>query len=189
MSKKRDPAPSEICVRRDRIKHVSLAIMGVCLLVAALLAIAYPLPYAENETWMRISFGGFGIPLSLWLLVVNVRNLTTRSMAIRIDERGILDESSWMSPGFIAWDDVSDVYLLHLKNGSYICVQPKDEQAWLATLGSRQQRLAKANEDIGFAPIRVQFAAVTASLTSEDGLAVIKGLHPELVRRARSPKY
>jgi hypothetical protein len=181
--------PSELLIRRDPVKHASLAFMAVCLLVAAILAVTSPLPYAQDELWMRASLGILGIPAALALLYINVRKLTSKKYAVRIDESGILDESSAMSPGFVPWGDIADVYLLRLKSGDFLCIQPKDVEAWVAGLPKSSQRLANANTDMGYAPMRVQIEELSKAHTCEEAVSVIKGLHPELVRKMKKPKY
>lgn len=163
--------------------------MGLCLLVAAVLALTQPLPHADNPMFLRVTLGGLGLPCSIWLIVSNIRKIYLKRNAIVIDERGISDNTGSMAPGLIFWDEIADVHLLKLKDDTYLCVAPKDYDAWSARLRRGQRRLAQANLDAGFAPIRIQFKKATERLTAADGLAAVKRFHPEKVSKVRKPKY
>ena len=52
-----------------------------------------------------------------------------------------------------------------------------------------QARLAQANKDMGFAPIRIQFKKANDKYTAQDGLAAVRRFAPEKISRIRKPKY
>lgn len=163
--------------------------MSICLLAAALLALTQPLPHADNPLLLKIFLGGCGLACSVWLFTSNIRKILSQRSAIIIDENGITDNTGSMAPGFIAWDDVADVYLLKLKDDTFLCAIPEDYDAWSSKLSKRARRLAQANRDAGFAPIRIQFKKVTERYTAQDGLATVRALHPEKISRVRKPRY
>lgn len=163
--------------------------MGVCLLVAGVLALTQPLPHADNPIFLRVTLGGLGTPFAIWLIVSNVRKIHQKRNAIVIDESGITDNTGSMAPGFIPWDEIADVHLLKLKDDTYLCATPTNYEAWSSRLGRGQRRLAQANLDAGFAPIRIQFKKVTERFDAADGLSAVRGFHPEKVSKVRKPKY
>lgn len=176
-------------IRNPIVLHLILIFMGVCLFVAALLAAFAPLPYAENPLVMRVGMGYLGLPASVILIGMNVHKLVNRRNAIRIDEDGITDNTTALSSGFTPWDQISEVFLLRLKSDDYLCAVPADYDSWFANLSKRQQRLAQANLDAGFAPIRIQFKKVSDRVTSKEGVAFVKKLKPKKVTRIRKPRY
>lgn len=176
-------------IRYPIVMHIILTFMGTCLLVAALLAAFAPLPYAENPMLMRIGMGYCGIPASVVLIYMNVRKLINRRNAIRIDQEGITDNTTALSSGFTPWDDISEVFLLRLKSDDYLCAVPVDYDSWYSKLSQRQKRLAQANLDAGFAPIRIQFKKVSDHVTSKDGVSFVKKIKPKKVTRVRKPRY
>ena len=176
-------------IRNPVMMHLILTFMGSCLLLAGILAAFAPLPYAENPMIMRIGMGYCGIPASIGLIYMNVRKLIKRRNAIRIDLEGITDNTTALSSGFTPWDQISEVFLLRLKSDDYLCAIPTDYNAWYANLSKRQQRLAQANLDAGFAPIRIQFKKVSDRVSSKEGVAFVKKLRPKKVTRIRKPRY
>lgn len=163
--------------------------MGACLAVGALLVISQPLPFAENPILMKVTMGYLGLPVSIAIIALNVRKITTRREAIRIDERGITDRTGALASGFTPWDEISEVYLLKLKDDSFLCAVPSDYEAWLGRLSTRQRRLATANSDAGFSPIRIQFKLVTDKASAQDGINAVRRIRPDKVTRVRKPKY
>lgn len=166
-----------------------LVFCGLCLLLSAALAAFAPIPYAENPLLTRVVMGYCGLPISIALIAFNLRKVISRRWAILIDERGITDFSSALSSGFTPWDEIEEVYLLRLKNDDFLCAEPIDYDSWFAKLSSRQQRLATANKDAGFAPIRIQFRKVSDHVTSKEGVAFCKKIAPKKVGRVRKPRY
>lgn len=182
--------PGEPLVIRAKVVLPAIYLfMGLCLLVAALLALTQPLPHADNPLFLRVTLGELGLPCSVWLIVSNVRKIHLKRNAIVIDERGITDNTGSMAPGFTPWEEIADVHLLKLKDDTYLCAVPADYDAWSARLRRGQRRLAQANLDAGFAPIRIQFKKATERSGAADGLAAVRRFHPEKVSRVRKPKY
>jgi hypothetical protein len=182
-------ATQRFSVTNNVVLLIIYTFMGACLLVASILALTQPLPYAENPLLMKVTMGWLGFPLAVALIALNVRKILTRRDAIVVDERGITDHTGGMAPGFISWDDLEEVFLLKLKDDTYLCAVPRDYNAWCTQLSTRQRRLAQANVDAGFAPIRIQFKKVTDTYTAQDGLCAVRRFHPEKVTRVRKPKY
>lgn len=180
---------TSFAVNNDVVIHLLLIFMGVCILIAAFLAATQDLPFAPNPILMRYTTGYLGIPFAILFIAYNVHRIVNRHNAILIDENGVTDHTTSFSAGFIAWDDIKEVYLLRLHDDDYMCVVPADFDTWYATLNKRQQRLAKANMDAGLAPIRIQFKKVTEKVKSKEGVAFCKKIQPKKVSRVRKPKY
>ena len=106
-----------------------------------------------------------------------------------IDESGITDNTDSMGSGFTPWEQISEVFLLRLKDDTYLCAVPTDYDSWASTRNRRQARLAQANKDMGFAPIRIQFKKANDKYTAQDGLAAVRRFAPEKISRIRKPKY
>lgn len=179
----------ELRVKGDVVLPLTHVFMGTCLAIAALLAITQPIPFAENPLLIRIFMGWVGLPLAAAIIVMSARRIVLRGGAIVVDAEGIADRTGPLAPGLIRWNQIQEVYLLKLKDNSFLCVVPKDYDAWLAGLSRGRRRLAQANIDADFAPIRIQFEKATHAVRAEDGLAVARRLHPELITRVRKPRY
>ncbi len=176
-------------VNNGVVIHLLLIFMGVCILVAAILAATQSLPYAPNPALMKYTTGYLGVPFAILFVAYNVHRIVNRRNAILIDEKGVTDHTTSFSAGFIAWEDIQEVYLLRLHNDDYMCVVPTDIDGWYAALNKRQQRLAKANMDADFAPIRIQFKKVTEKVKSKEGVAFCKKIRPKKVTHVRKPRY
>ncbi len=163
--------------------------MGLCLFAGAILVLTQPLPFAENPTVMKVGMGWVMLPVSAYIIGSNVVKFAKRRNAIVVDERGITDNSDSMGSGFTPWEQISEVFLLKLKDDTYLCAVPTNYDEWVKTRNRRQARLAQANMDMGFAPIRIQFKKATDRYIAQDGLNAVKRFHPEKVTRVRKPKY
>ena len=189
MKAEKQVSDTSFAVNNDVVIHLLLIFMGICILAAAILAATQDLPYAPNPILMKYTTGYLGIPFAILFIAYNIHRFVNRHNAILIDERGVTDHTTSFSAGFIAWDDIQEVYLLRLHDDDYMCVVPADFDTWYASLNKRQQRLAKANVDAGFAPIRIQFKKLTEKVKSKEGVAFCKRIQPKKVTRVRKPKY
>lgn len=187
-SKKRNNGPTELIVNRDRVKCALTAFMGACVALAGALALFAPLAPGQDELSVRLWMGVAGLPLGAAVLLWSLDRLVRRPELLAIDGRGIRDRSNWMSPGEICWDDVSAAYVLEMGANSYLCLELADVEGFSARLNGRQRKLLEANVTTGFAPVRIQLASVPGGHTSEDALAVVRRLHPELVRGKKKVK-
>ncbi len=163
--------------------------MGLCLFAGAILVLTQPLPFAENPIVMKVGMGWVMLPVSAYIIGSNVVKFAKRRNAIVVDERGITDNSDSMGSGFTPWEQISEVFLLKLKDDTYLCAVPANYDEWVKTRNRRQARLAQANMDMGFAPIRIQFKKATDRYIAQDGLNAVKRFHPEKVTHVRKPKY
>ncbi len=167
----------------------SYLFMGICLFAGAVLVLTQPLPYAEHPMVMKIGMGWVMLPASAFIVGSNITKIARRRNAIVIDENGITDNTDSMGSGFTPWDQISEVFLLKLKDDTYLCAVPTDYDEWVKTRNRRQARLAQANMDMGFAPIRIQFKKADERYHAQDGLAAARRFHPEKITRIRKPKY
>ncbi len=178
-----------LVVKRNAMKYIALIFMGVCLFTAALFCTFAPLPYADNELLMRIGMGYLGLPAAVVIIAFNIYEFVVKRKAIILDEHGITDYTNSMSSGFTSWDQISNVYLLKLKSGDYLCADPVNLDAWLGALSKKRVRLAQANMDLGFSPIRIQFSSVTDAITAKEGVDFVKTLQRKKVSHTRKPRY
>ena len=179
----------KLAINANVVLLASYMFMGGCLLLGSIVVLTQPLPYAENLLIMKVGMGWLMLPVSLFIIGSNSAKIVRRRNAIVIDEKGITDNTDSMGSGFTPWDQISDVHLLRLKDDTFLCAVPVDYDEWVKTRNRRQARLAQANRDLGFAPIRIQFKKASDRFNAQDGLAAVKRFHPEKVSRIRKPKY
>lgn len=179
--------PRSLVIKRDLLRCGLLAFMGVCLTVAGVLALFAPLQ-VEDAFSIRLWMGGFGTAMGIGVTAWSLYRLLVQPYLLAIDENGIVDNSNWMSPGRISWDQVRDAYILELGHNTYLCLDLEDPQGFLAALPKRRQKLMEANMQSGFAPIRIQLASVPGGYTCKDALDVVRRLHPGLVRGKKKIK-
>ena len=154
------------------------------------------LPFAKDVTYRFLNschtnWRRFVLLLAGRIIRDTIEPLTDRQRrnAIVIDESGITDNTDSMGSGFTPWEQISEVFLLRLKDDTYLCAVPTDYDSWASTRNRRQARLAQANKDMGFAPIRIQFKKASDKYTAQDGLAAVRRFAPEKISRIRKPKY
>ncbi|WP_058270130.1 STM3941 family protein [Olsenella massiliensis] len=179
----------KLAINANAVLLVSYLFMGACLLSGSIIVLTQPLPYAENLLIMKICMGWIMLPISVFIIGSNIVKLIHRHSVIVIDEKGITDNTDSMGSGFTPWNQISDVHLLKLKDDTFLCAVPTNYDEWVKIRNRRQARLAQANIDMGFSPIRIQFKKAGDHIDARDGLAAVKRFHPEKVSRIQKPKY
>ena len=84
-----------------------------------------------------------------------VKHLLTAGPAVIIDSRGITDNSSGVSVGFIAWDEVAEVREYTFQHQTFLGIEPKDLNAILARLPKWKRTAIRGNVKLGAAPINI----------------------------------
>ena len=120
MKAEKQISDTSFAVNNDVIIHLLLIFMGICILTAAILAATQELPYAPNPALMKYTTGYLGVPFAILFIAYNIHRIVNRHNAILIDESGITDHTTSFSAGFIAWDDIKEVYLLRLHDDDYM---------------------------------------------------------------------
>jgi hypothetical protein len=71
--------------------------------------------------------------------------LLSRSPALIIDERGLTDNASFTSAGFIPWSDIQAVQIMQVKRQPFLAIHVTDPEQYLQRLNILQQILMRAN--------------------------------------------
>ena len=58
-----------------------------------------------------------------------------RKVALIVDDKGITDNSSFISPGLMKWEDIMDIFLVNMAGINHLGIKLKDED----------KRIAKSN--------------------------------------------
>ncbi|SNC59722.1 hypothetical protein SAMN06265337_0110 [Hymenobacter gelipurpurascens] len=77
---------------------------------------------------------------------------------LQITDEGILDRT--LGAGLILWTDITDAYVRSINHEYFICLQLRDEQAYLSRLSPLKRKLAGANEALGFTPLSINLSGV-----------------------------
>jgi hypothetical protein len=141
-------APFEVPASRG--KFVALVAASAVFVVAGL-GILQQGPVDEVETAAAITaiaFFGF-------FCVLGIRRLLDSAPALRVDERGIVDNVSLLGVGFIAWSEIADIREQRFFTQVFVAVVPRDVDAFLAKLPSWKRFFIRGNMMFGLAPIHI----------------------------------
>ena len=94
-----------------------------------------------------VFFGACGL-YALWRLV-------RPRHALVINRRGIVDNASALSIGFLGWDDIAEMYEYRYQNQVMLGIVPRDLEAVLGKLPAWKRRVLRANLWLGTAPINI----------------------------------
>lgn len=84
-----------------------------------------------------------------------LKHLITAGPAVVINAKGIVDNSSGVSVGFIAWDEIDEIREYTFQNQTFLGVTPKDLDKVLARQPKWKRGAIRANVKLGAAPINI----------------------------------
>lgn len=116
---------------------------------------------------MTFFYGLVGIVCVIFFaacLVFFIRKLFDHSAAVRIDDEGIYDNSSYISGGLIRWDDIINIELYQLAGQKMIGIQLKDPDSFLESQQGFKRRLIKINQGMVHAPVNIAQSALRMPL-------------------------
>jgi hypothetical protein len=159
------PEEESIVVYHSRAKMAMLAVGALLFMLSAL-----PLIYTGLHT------GGFGLIISTVTATLNIlffgtcmlyalRRSGYHAPALTIDSHGIYDDSSGISAGFVPWDDIEGVFEAQVQYQRFLCILPKDVEAFLLHQPAWKRRMMRANFGLVGAPIAISAITLPISLT------------------------
>ncbi|MPM22896.1 hypothetical protein SDC9_69356 [bioreactor metagenome] len=104
-----------------------------------------------------------------------VKRLFRPKNILEINANGFIDNSSAISPGFVHWKDVKDIYMSSIATQEFISVTLKDFDKFLQELPPAKRIPVSANVKLSYAPIQINLNSANASY--EEVLAVMQQKH------------
>jgi hypothetical protein len=145
------PPSNELVIPASRLK-----LAGILLGALAFVALGALMIYLEfREDWFAV-FIGFACVAFFGAVAVSVTHkMVSAGPAVIINSRGITDNSSGVSVGFVAWDDIAEVRAYTFQNQTFLGIVPKDLDKVLATLPGWKRKAIRANLALGAAPMNI----------------------------------
>ncbi|HEY6241680.1 MAG TPA: STM3941 family protein, partial [Burkholderiales bacterium] len=113
------------------------------------------------------------IPFSVILGALVFPRLCSRKPALIIDEKGITDNASGMSVGFVPWDDITGTGIAVFRKRRFLGISVRNPEEYLAKAGRLKRMLMKANQRALGCVINIPQATLPVSI--ENILAHING--------------
>lgn len=154
------PQPRAVVVRGGRVRTALVTLMGACIAFAGILALTMAVAPDQDELAVRLGMGVVGTPLGITITAWGLRRTFLHPELLVVDEKGILDRSTWMSPGFVAWEEVASIRTEREGSSDFLCLDLHDVERSAARLRPWQRRLMVANMDLGHPPVRIQMSAL-----------------------------
>ena len=145
------PASNELVIPPSRLKLV-----GTLLGALAFVALGVLMMIIEMRQGLFAKFIGLVCVAFFGAVAVSVlKHLIILGPAIVINAKGIVDNSSGVSVGFIAWDEIAEVREYTVANQTFLGIVPKDLDTLVARQPKWKRRMIRANLKLGAAPVNI----------------------------------
>jgi hypothetical protein len=143
------PEIPTLVIRPSRAKYIRHLIVA---LVFVAIGIAMSIGGAIHERlFAAIDILFFGA-----CAIAFVRQIVDTKPRVIITDVGLLDRT--LGVGIIPWDAIDDAHLSSIYGNAFIGLVMRDPGPWLSLVSTTKQKLASANEALGFQPININLS-------------------------------
>jgi hypothetical protein len=147
-----------------KLKMLSVAIGSLVLVgLGVVLPTLHPSKTTGESIWLialaAVDIAFFGI-----CFLFSTRQLLRADAAIRIDDRGIEDYSSMLSPGFVPWSELVSWHFVQFGFQEFICFIPRDPSAFLKSQPRFRRFFMRLNLGLVNSPFCISADSIRISL-------------------------
>lgn len=120
-----------------------------CIVAAVFVLLGFLLAVKRNEIknpidspLLNAAIGVIAILFFGFIGILALRKITTQSDGLTITSKGITDNSSGISAGFIPWEDITAITETSVVNQNFVNIVLKDPEAFIASQKSAFKRKA-----------------------------------------------
>ena len=187
---KQAASPEPLRIAADATRQRIFIVIGAVVAAASLFVFLTGLGSYGEAPW-RVWASAAGIVVGSACALIFMRMLPEHRYALEVDERGISDFSSSVSPGLIAWDDIAAVYDWQVRQAHTLAIDLKDPEGFQERVGVHPAANVRARLAQGIPAIEVRVAAFPGSYTVDEVLEAARAWSPRSVnapRRWSAPK-
>ncbi len=119
-------------------------------------------------------FGALGI--------IGLKKVSDKKVGLRIDDKGITDNSNAASAGLIEWDDITEIFTKQVMTTKFLMIKVKDPEKYIARAqGGMKAKLMQSNMKMYGTPL-----AVTSNTLKYD-FGVLEQLIQTAYRQHKNP--
>ncbi|MCI5674741.1 MAG: hypothetical protein MR314_01040 [Ezakiella sp.] len=143
----------EVLIKKKTFKWI---VMGI---IMAIIALAFCFLIIGSSGLGDTSFEPFGLIVGLlfaifcgYISYLLFKKVADKSPALFVDSKGIVENSSSISLGFIPWDRIDNVYVKRGSLGNYLCFEIIDLEGFLEerNVKGAKKKAILANKKMGY---------------------------------------
>lgn len=160
----------EMIIKQNLKKQLTLAILAIIMVLPSVFIIIADTNGARK--FINRIVGTFGFIFFGVCLIFLIKRLIKPKNILVINDKGIEDNSSAISLGFIPWDSIEEVYLSQVVTERFICININNIDERLNELSFVKRTLIKINLLFGYAPVSITLNST--KYKHEDVIKIIK---------------
>ncbi|WP_370900061.1 STM3941 family protein [Chryseobacterium gossypii] len=116
----------------------------------------------RNAFFIQVA-GIVAIIFSGFCLIILLRNIFTNKFNLIINEKGIIDNSSYVGVGMIFWDDITSIKRIDVMSTKFLMINVKDPEKYINTQSNIKKKLLQRNLKAYGSPISISSNTLTCS--------------------------
>jgi hypothetical protein len=142
---------NELAIPPSRLKLVGTLLGALAFVALGVLMIVVQSRRDVFETLVGLLCVGFFGAVAVSVL----KHLLFRGPAVVINSKGIVDNSSGVSVGFIAWDEIEEICEYRFQDQTFLGITLKDVNKVVARQPKWKRSVIRANLKLGAAPVNI----------------------------------
>ncbi len=117
--------PNRLSLVKSLIGSILFVFLSIWMVLTSFESYLYPSLLVKGAGYAGSLLFSFSAVFSL------IRSIR-KDLAVIVDERGICDNATGVGANWISWDEILDVHVIRLADSNYVCIIPKDKEAFLS---------------------------------------------------------
>ena len=144
----------EIKIAQNQKKQFGLFLMAIIMVAASIFVFFSDVEIIGGEIIGKI-IGLVGILFFGFCLIFIAKRLFNPKDILIINENGIMDNSTAISLGFIAWSEIKSMYKKKMFTQEFLCIDILNYEERIKGMLFIKRLLIKANKKMGYSPISI----------------------------------
>lgn len=135
-------------IRSSKTKLILLILFSLSFIFFGLLLIINPDKFVSaifrNVIFIQIA-GLAALLFSAFCLILLIKSFLTKKFNLIINEKGIIDNSSYLSVGMITWDDVTSIKTINVMSTKFLLIHVKNPNNYVNSQSGIKRSILKRN--------------------------------------------
>lgn len=145
---------NELRIKQNRFKQLWLVLLGLFMVITSIIFIIIDAEISFTIIIVRIA-GILGTIIFGACFLYSLKDLLIPKEILIINHLGITDNSTFVSVGFIPWDNINDAYIIKVSHSEFISLDIKNPDILLNNISPWKRKLLKLNSVIRISKINI----------------------------------
>ncbi|WP_378106641.1 STM3941 family protein [Chryseobacterium sp. sg2396] len=155
-----------IKIKSSKTKFLLIITAAVIFIILGLFLVINPDYFISNifRNSIVISITGYiSIIFFSICLILIIKVLVSKRISLVVDEKGIIDNSSYTSVGMISWNDITSIHSISISSNKFLIINVKNPHKYINNQNDIKRRLLEGTFKTYGSPISISSTILACS--------------------------